>query len=60
MIQSWNSTFTQAGANVTLTNAAWNATIAPGATLTGVGFNVNYTGSNQNPTTFRLNGVLCQ
>ncbi len=60
MIQSWNSTYTQASKNVTLTNAAWNPTIAPGATLTGVGFNVNYTGTNTNPTPFHLNGVLCQ
>jgi endoglucanase len=60
MIQSWNSNYTQSGKNVTLTNAAWNPTINPGTTLTGVGFNVNYTGTNTAPTAFRLNGVLCQ
>ena len=60
MIQAWNSNYTQSGKNVTLTNAAWNPTINAGATLTGVGFNVNYTGTNNPPTAFRLNGVLCQ
>jgi endoglucanase len=58
--QSWNSNYTQSGQNVTLTNAAWNGTINPGDTLTGIGFNANYSGSNNPPTVFHLNGVLCQ
>jgi endoglucanase len=57
---AWNSNYTQSGQNVTLTNAAWNATISPGGTLTGIGFNANYSGSNNPPTVFHLNGVLCQ
>ncbi len=59
MTESWNSSFTQTGANVTLTNASWNPTIAPGATLNGVGFNASYSGSNHAPTAFYVNGTLC-
>jgi hypothetical protein len=57
--QSWNSDYTQNGANATLTNASWNPTIAPGATLSGVGFNGSYSGTNTAPTAFYLNGKLC-
>ena len=52
MIQSWNSNYTQSGQNVSLTNAAWNGTIGPGDTLTGIGFNANYSGTNNNPDCF--------
>jgi len=57
---AWNSNYTQSGQNVTLTNASWNPTIAPGGTLNGIGFNANYSGTNNPPTVFHLNGVLCQ
>jgi cellulase/cellobiase CelA1 len=60
MIQSWNSNYTQSGETITLTNAARNPTIAPGGTLTGIGFNANYGGNNNLPTVFHLNGVLFQ
>jgi len=58
--QAWNSNYTQSGANATLTNANWNQTIAPGATLTGAGFNASYSGSNPAPTAFFINGTRCQ
>ncbi len=58
--QSWNSNYSQSGQNVTLTNAPWNGTINRGGTLTGIGFNANYTGTNNPPTVFHLNGMLCQ
>ncbi len=58
--QSWNSNYSQQGKNVSLTNAAWNGTINPGQELTGIGFNATYSGQNNNPTTFYLNGSLCQ
>jgi hypothetical protein len=60
MTQSWNSNYTQSGANVTLTNASWNATIAPGATLSGMGFLASYSGTNTAPTAFHVNGTPCQ
>lgn len=58
--QSWNSNYTQSGHTVTLNNASWNNSIAAGATLSGIGWNATYSGSNINPTVFYLNGVLCK
>jgi endoglucanase len=56
---AWDSNYTQNGQNVTLTNAAWNGTIGVGDTITGIGFNAHYSGTNNNPTTFYVNGTLC-
>ena len=58
--QAWNSNYTQTGKNASLTNASWNPTIAPGATLSGMGFNGSYSGTNTAPTAFYVNGTLCQ
>jgi hypothetical protein len=58
--QSWNATETQSGPNVTLTDMSYNKQIAAGATLTGVGFNASYSGSNPAPTAFYINGTHCQ
>jgi large repetitive protein len=57
--QSWNATYTQTGANAKLTNESYNAAIAPGATLNGIGFNGSYSGTNHSPAAFYLNGTLC-
>jgi hypothetical protein len=57
--QSWNSNYSQTGASAKLTNASWNPTIAAGATISGMGFNGSYSGSNPAPTAFYLNGTLC-
>ena len=54
----WNGTWTADGAAVTATNADWNATIAPGATI-NVGYVGNYAGPNVLPNLFTLNGTLC-
>jgi hypothetical protein len=58
--QSWNSNYSQTGVNAKLTNASWNGTIAAGTTLSGMGFNASYSGSNNNPPAFYLNGTRCQ
>jgi cellulose 1,4-beta-cellobiosidase len=58
--QAWNSGYTQNGKNASLTNLSWNPTIAPGATLSGMGFNASYSGTNTAPTAFYVNGTLCQ
>ncbi len=58
--QSWNSSYAQSGAVVTLTNAPWNAALAPGSTLSGVGFLANYSGANIAPAIFTINGTRCQ
>jgi len=57
--QSWNSNYSQSGANAKLTNATWNATIGAGQTLSGMGFNASYSGSNPAPAAFYVNGTLC-
>jgi endo-1,4-beta-xylanase len=56
--QGWNGTFSQSGANVTVTNASYNGAIAPGGS-TSIGFNGTWSGSNSSPTSFTLNGVTC-
>ncbi|MEU0549058.1 arabinofuranosidase catalytic domain-containing protein [Micromonospora sp. NPDC005979] len=56
--QLWNGSFTQAGAQVSVTNAAYNGSI-PTNGSTSFGFNGSWTGSNPTPTSFALNGVTC-
>ncbi|MFS8097520.1 endo-1,4-beta-xylanase [Lentzea alba] len=51
----WNATWTRTSA----TALDWNRTIAPGATLSGLGFNATYSGTNSPPAEFKLNGQLC-
>ena len=58
--ESWNSIYSQSGANAKLTNASYNAAIASGATISGIGFNASYSGVNTAPTAFYLNGALCK
>jgi hypothetical protein len=58
--QAWNSSYTQAGPNASLAAASWNKNIAPGTTLSGMGFNASYSGTNTAPTAFYVNGTLCQ
>jgi len=58
--QAWNANYSQTGANVKFTYEGYNATIAAGATLSGMGFNGTWSGSNVAPTAFYVNGTLCQ
>jgi N-acetylneuraminic acid mutarotase len=58
--QSWSAGYTQKGANATLTYESYNATIAPGATISGIGFNASYSGTNTAPSAFSVNGTLCK
>lgn len=58
--QGWNGSFSQQGSAVTITNLSYNGTIAPGASLSSSpGFNGSYSGSNNPPTAFTLNGQTC-
>jgi cellulose 1,4-beta-cellobiosidase len=50
----WNGNRAQSGGTVTVTNASYNGTLAPGASTT-VGFTATYSGSNTAPPT-----VSCQ
>ncbi len=54
----WNGSYTQVGQDVTVSNAAWNGTIAPGGSV-DFGFNMSWSGANPAPTAFTLNGVPC-
>jgi endoglucanase len=54
----WNSTYTQSGPEVSVTNMAYNSSIPVGGTIT-FGFNLSYSGSNAIPTSFTLNGSAC-
>jgi endoglucanase len=55
----WNATWTQTATTVKATNADYNRAIAPGTTITGLGFNANYSGNNPRPTTFTVNNQTC-
>src|SRR6185312_9982662 len=58
--QLWNGNETQSGANVTVTNAAFNGSIPAGGSVTGVGFTSSWNNvTNAVPTAFTLNGVAC-
>jgi beta-xylosidase len=56
--QLWNGAVAQSGAQVTVTNAPWNATIPTGGSA-GFGFNGTWTTSNPVPSAFALNGTVC-
>jgi endo-1,4-beta-xylanase len=56
--QIWNGALTQSAATVSVTNASWNGTIAPGGNAT-FGFLGSWTGTNPAPATFTLNGTAC-
>ncbi len=55
----WNGVETQSGANVTVKNQSYNGSIAAGGSLTGIGFNGTWSGTNAVPTNFAINGTLC-
>ena len=56
---NFNGGFSQAGENATLTNAGYNGTIAPGASITD-GFQGTWTSSDASPTSFAVNGTACK
>jgi len=55
---NFNGGFSQAGENVTLTNASYNGAIAPGSRITD-GFQGSWTSNDTNPTSFAVNGATC-
>src|SRR5215471_18275652 len=56
----WNGNATQSGSQVTITNASYNGSVATNGTVNPApGFNGNYSGSNPSPTSFSLNGSVC-
>jgi CubicO group peptidase (beta-lactamase class C family) len=56
-----NGNFSQNGASVSVTNMSYNGTIAPGGTISGIGFNGTWNGTaNAAPASFAVNGITCQ
>ncbi|MCC2308504.1 glycoside hydrolase family 6 protein [Cellulomonas chengniuliangii] len=56
--QGWSATWSQSGSVVTASNAAWNGSLAPNASVE-IGFNGTHSGTNTAPTAFSLNGQAC-
>ncbi|XTZ15498.1 cellulase family glycosylhydrolase [Micromonospora echinospora] len=56
--QGWSATYSQTGPAVTARNMSYNGALASGAS-TSIGFNGTWTGSNPAPTSFTLNGTVC-
>jgi Cellulose binding domain/Cellulase (glycosyl hydrolase family 5) len=54
----WNATYTPTTGRVVATNAAYNAAIAPNASVS-IGFQANHTGNAAAPASFTLNGAAC-
>jgi hypothetical protein len=58
--QLWNGTVAQSGAAVTVTNVAYNGTLAAGGGNADVGFLANWNNTtNAKPAAFTLNGSSC-
>jgi len=59
IFDNWDSVLTQDGPRVSLDNATNNASIAPGQTRDGIGFNATWSGTNARPTFISVNSVPC-
>lgn len=55
----WNGTGGQSGNSVSISNADWNKEIQPNNSVS-FGFVGSYSGTNSNPSSFKLNDVQCQ
>jgi endoglucanase len=56
---AWNATTAASGDAVTATNMNYNSVIETDATV-AFGFNGTFSGANENPATFTLNGTECR
>lgn len=55
----WGGQYSQSGSSVTIKDSGYNAYIPPNGSIS-FGFNMSFTGTNTNPTSFTLNGTACQ
>ena len=55
----WCGSHTQTGASVSVSDAGWNALIPANGGSVNFGFNINYSGANNKPAAFTLNGTSC-
>jgi len=58
IVHSWNVAITQDGPNVTARNVTYNGDISTGESVS-FGFQASYSGVNEIPTDFALNGTPC-
>ncbi|MFC8095725.1 glycoside hydrolase family 48 protein [Streptomyces sp. NPDC057301] len=58
LANGWNGSWSQAGRTVTVKNASYNGTIAPGGAASA-GAQFSYSGSNAAPVNFVVNGTSC-
>ncbi|MER7460825.1 glycoside hydrolase family 6 protein [Micromonospora sp. NPDC126480] len=59
LTNGWNGDWSQSGDRITVRNAAWNASLPTGGTVS-LGFQGTYTGATlPTPTSFTLNGTPC-
>jgi cellulose 1,4-beta-cellobiosidase len=56
--QGWSARWSQSGQNVTASNESYNGSVPSGGSVS-IGFNGSFSGSNPKPTSFTLNGVVC-
>lgn len=56
---AWNAAFQQTGNTVSLTSLPYNGAIAPGGTVTGIGFQGTWSASSAVPSNFAVNGSAC-
>jgi len=54
----WNGKYTQSGNSIVVENDVYNSNIQPKSAVS-FGFNISYSGTNDKPTSFKLNGVNC-
>jgi poly(hydroxyalkanoate) depolymerase family esterase len=54
----WGATYSPSSGTVTATNVSYDATIAPGASVS-IGYQATHTGNSAPPTAFTLNGTAC-
>jgi cellulase/cellobiase CelA1 len=54
----WNAGYSPTSGRVTATNVSYNASLAPGASVS-FGFQATHTGNSGAPTAYALNGATC-
>ena len=54
----WNAAYSPSSGQVTARNVSYNATLAPGASVS-IGYQATHTGNSAAPTGFTLNGTTC-
>uniref|UniRef100_UPI003F5A92BB cellulose binding domain-containing protein n=1 Tax=Streptomyces asoensis TaxID=249586 RepID=UPI003F5A92BB len=58
LANGWNGSWSQAGQAITVKNASYNGTIAPGSAVS-TGAQFGYSGTNTAPTDFAVDGTSC-